>query len=205
MNAMNAIRHVSLVSAAAIFLLCRSAVAAPAAAAPPAGPLPAAYRLTLPSADNGKIGPPDSYFITFNLSNATPHTLYFAWAPYVEPKLRFQVDHKAPGDNPNTDSGWKPVKPIPKPVSKSSPFAITEDHREKEVFTPGQEARFSAPLGFSLAAPGFYRVSLTMTIDAYETENPSDTEGRQRRLVLQSDHLVVARTDWGFVAVTEEP
>ncbi len=202
---MNAPRYISLLFAATVFLLCRLAVAASPAAAPPAGPLPAVYRLTLPSVSNAQIGSPASYSITFNLLNATPYTLGFAWAPYVEPKLQFQVDHKAPGDNPNTDSGWKPVKPISKPISKSSPFAITEDHREKIALAPAQNATFSAPLGFSLAAPGFYRISLTMTMDAYEKENPLDTKGIQRRIVLQSDHLVVAKTDWGFVSVTEQP
>jgi hypothetical protein len=201
---MNTPRYISLLFAATVSLLCRSA-----AAAPPVAGSPAAYRLTLPSADNGKIGPPDSYLITFNLLNASPHkTLYFVWAPYVEPALRFQVDHKAPGDNPNTDSGWKPVKPIPKPAPKpgiSDLVVHEEDDRQRVVLTPGQNGSFFGSLGYSLAAPGFYRISLTMTMDAYEKENPSDAQGRQRKLVLQSDHLVVAKTDWGFVSVTERP
>lgn len=195
---MNAVKHLCSFLIAAFFLLCRPAVAAPA---PVNVPVP--YLLTL-SLDGA------GFMLT--VTNLTQHTLYFGWTGGFDRTIQFHVDYKTPAADPGLNSGWAPLKPNVKPVPKpGTPDVVThtDEHREKTLLAPGRNAAFPVAPDFPMAAPGFYRITLTMTIPQapyLDLDGPVSALKRDpgTLLVLHSNTLVVRQTQNGFEAVSKK-
>ncbi len=183
------------------FLLTHSAGGAPASAT---------YSLKLSLKGNTNGGSQNEPQITLTVINSTPHTLFFDYAPHVEPVLQFQVDYKVPGENPNLSTGWTPLKPDAKPVPKpsASDGVIVEEvsDRQKIFILPGRHDDFPASPDFSMVAPGFYRIALMMTIPHASELSGSVgafTKNRDCKLVLHSGPLVICQTSNKFVTVAQ--
>ena len=195
---MNAVKRTCLLLIATIFLLGRCAAAAPA---PVNVPAPYSLTLSLNGAD-----------LMLTVTNLTQHTLYFGWTGGFDRTIQFHVDYKAPAADPILNSGWTPLKPNAKPVPKpGTPDVVThtDEHREKTLLAPGHDAAFPVVPDFPMTAPGFYRITLTMTIPqapylGMDSSASALKETPGALLVLHSNTLVVRQTQNGFEAVPKK-
>ena len=196
-TAMNAVKQICLLLIATIFLLCRCATAAPA---PVNVPAPYLLTLSLNGAD-----------LMLTVTNLTQHTLYFGWTGGFERTIQFHVDFKTPAADPSPNSRWTPLKSNAKPVPKpGTPDVVThtDEHGEKILLAPGHNAAFPVAPDFPMAAPGFYRITLTMTIPqapylGMDSPISSIKEDPGALLVIHSNTLVVRQTQNGFEAVSK--
>lgn len=196
---MNALKHGYPFFVAAFFLLCRCAAAAPA---PVRVPAPYLLTLSLNGAD-----------LILTVTNLTQHTLYFGWTGGFDRTVQFHVDYKPPAADPSLNSGWTPLQPNAKPVSKpGTPDVVThtDEHREKTLLAPGHNAAFPVAPDFPMAALGFYRITLTMTIPQAPYLGIDGSAGALKEdlgvlLVLHSNTLVVHQRQNGFEAVSKKP
>ena len=186
---MNATQRIAYPLATVLFLLCRSAAPAP----------PVPYQMIVSVNDDRN----SSGLITLNVINPTQHTLGFAWVPGIEPVMDFKVEFRELSDGFDPDSGWMCLKPNPKPALKpgtSDIVGVAIEHREKICILPGQNALFRVTPNFPMSTPGFYRVSLTTTLDAYELDGPVTASAKVRsvKVVLHGGPIVLCKTSSGF-------
>ena len=166
------------------------------------------YRLTLSMTDHFPA-------IALNLANRSRHkTLVVRWVPPYD--YVFEAQYKTPADNPYLETGWKWLTQFP-PASHVVPgakpgddgsLAVTEEHVEKIVIPPGQQASFSFLPNFPIVEQGFYRIQAVLTVpECYDVDTAAGPRatGRSFTLVVRSEPFIIRHTADGYVPVSAPP
>lgn len=166
------------------------------------------YSLTLTCVANTLNWSPSRPYITLNLTNPTSHTLFFPFAPGMDPNfLVFSVEYQAMADNPNANSGWMRLLPNAEPSPKPPfPGLVLESvsNQQRVVVLSHQTGQLTFPPDFPMSKDGFYRISAVLTVpeaSEYQGEVPGSTKLGSFKLVARSKPLVIRRTAAGFAEV----
>lgn len=169
------------------------------------------YQLSLSLSDY-QSGSPDVPYIALHIANRTQnHLLLFLWRNLQN--AVYQVEYKAPTDNPYSSTDWKELKPSIKAVpslpeikqpgddglTQSDSYAIRYIVKPKEtVLGP------VLPPNVPLPEQGFYRITALMTVpEAREFDASVRKEPLLRvfTLIMHSKPLLIRRTAAGFAEV----
>ena len=166
------------------------------------------YNLALTCVANTIEWSPSKPYITLNLTNPSAHTLFFPFAPGMDPNfVVFSVEYKAAADNPNLSTGWLRLQPNYEPPYKFPfPGLVLEEVTDKQsIAIPShQTGQLTFPPDFVMSKNGFYRISAVLTVPVaseYQGAVPGSTKFGSFKLVARSKPFIIRRTDDGFIAV----